>query len=272
MSRKTTVIAEIGENHLGNMDMAKAMLMAAAEHGADVVKFQSYRAADTAADDPDREAFAQVELSDEAHFELRDLAREQGVRFLSSPFTKERASFLVEELGLSEIKVASGKMHNTKLLDFLNSKHDAVRTIYFSTGMATVDLIRDSLTHLADIERIVMMHCVSTYPLDDADANLRAITTLRREFPDHEIGYSDHTCGIQACVAAVALGATVVEKHFTFNTLMPGTDHLGAMTPQTQAEMIRWIERIERMLGTGEKVPSEEEKKIAPLMRDRFGD
>ena len=272
MARKTTVIAEIGENHLGNMDMAKAMLVAAAEHGADIVKFQSYRSADTAPDDPERGFFSSVELSDEAHLALRDLAHEKGVRFMSSPFNLDRARLLVEKLELPEIKVASGKMHNTKLLDYLNSRHETVKTVYLSTGMATVDMIRDSLAHLCDIERVVILHCVAVYPLDDADANLRAITTLQGEFPNHEIGYSDHTCGIRACVAAVALGATVIEKHFTFSTLMPGTDHLGAMTPQDQAELIRWIERIEPMLGSGEKIPSEAEKKVMHLMRDRFGD
>ena len=272
MARKTTIIAEIGENHLGNMDMAKAMIVAAADYGADIAKFQSYRGDDTASDDPEREFFKQVELSDEIHFELRDLAREKGIRFMSSPFNVNRAKFLIEKLGLDEIKVASGKMHNSKFLDYINSRHDTVKTVYLSTGMSTIDLIRDSVSRLQDINRVVVLHCVAFYPLDDEEANLRAITTLRSEFPDYEIGYSDHTCGIDACVAAVALGATVLEKHFTFNTLMPGTDHLGAMTPQDLGVLAKWVERIEPMLGSGEKAPSEKEKKIMHLMRDRFGD
>ncbi len=272
MKRKTTIIAEIGENHMGNMDIAKAMITTAADFGADIVKFQSYRGKDTKPDDPERDFFQQVELSDEMHFELKALAQEKGVRFMSSPFNVERAQFLVEKLGLDEIKVASGKMHNKKLLDYLNSQHEKVKTVYISTGLSTINMIRESLEHLKNIERVVIFHCVATYPLKDEDANLRAITTLMKEFPNYEIGYSDHTCGIEACVAAVALGATVLEKHYTFNTLMPGTDHLGAMTPQDLGQLVQWIERIEPMLGTGKKEPTEQEKQIAHLMRDRFGD
>ena len=272
MARKTTIIAEIGENHLGNVDMAKAMIAAAAGFGADIVKFQSYRGEDTRPDDPEREFFKQVELSDEMHGELKKVSIEKGIRFMSSPINIERAAFLIEKMRLPEIKVASGKMHNTEFLDYINSRREIVKTVYFSTGMATVDLIRSSLTHLSAIDRVVVMHCVSVYPLDDEEANLRGITTLQKEFPGYEIGYSDHTCGIQACIAAVALGAVVLEKHFTFNTLMPGTDHLGAMTPQDLGEMIPWIERIERMLGNGQKVPSEGEKMIMDIIRDRFGD
>lgn len=271
MKCKTTLIAEIGENHLGDMDMARAMITAAADNGAHIVKFQSYFGASTSADDPEREWFERVEISDEMHFDLAALAREKGVRFLSTPFNVERARFLVEELELPEIKVASGTMRNLELLDYLNGQAASVGTVYMSTGMATVDEIRDSASHLSDIERLVILHCVAVYPLDDESANLRAITTLQREFPDREIGYSDHTCGIEACVAAVALGATVVEKHFTFNTLMPGTDHVGAMTPQDQAVMVERMARVEKMLGSGDKVPSEQEKEVIPIMRNRFG-
>ncbi len=272
MNRKTTIIAEIGENHLGNMDLARAMVTTAADFGADIVKFQSYRGEDALPGDPERDFFKKVELPDEMHFELKALAESKGIRFMSSPFTVERAKFLVEKVGLSEIKVPSGKMHNTKLLDYLNSKSNQVKTVYLSTGMANLDLIKKSLKYLKDIQRVIILHCVSVYPLKDKEANLRAITTLQKEFSKYEIGYSDHTCGIEACVAAVALGATVLEKHYTFNTLMPGTDHLGAMTPQDLGRLVKWIERIERMLGTGVKEPSEEEKKIMNILRDRFGD
>lgn len=271
MRCQTTIIAEIGENHLGNIDMARAMIETAADHGAHIVKFQSYFGKDTASDDPEREWFERVELSDEMHFELAALARAKGVRFLSSPFNVERAHFLVEKLGLSEIKVASGTMRNLDLLDYLDSRADAIRTVYLSTGMATLDEIRDSLSHLPHIDRVVVLHCVSTYPLDDEEANLRAITTLQRAFPDREIGYSDHTCGIEACVAAVALGAVVVEKHYTFNVLMPGTDHVGAMTPQDLAVMVERIGRVEKMLGSGEKQPTAKEGEVMPIMRNRFG-
>ncbi|MCK4624494.1 MAG: N-acetylneuraminate synthase family protein [Phycisphaerae bacterium] len=272
MSRKTTIIAEIGENHFGNIDLAKGLLVTAAENGADIVKFQSYRSADTAPDDPEREWFTAVELSDEDHFELKHLADEKGVRFISSPFTVERARFLLERLELTEIKVASGKMRNRKLLDYLNSRADLIKTVYISTGTATIDEIRPSVKRLGDIEKVVIFHCVSSYPCADVDANLRCITTLQKEFPDHRIGYSDHTQGNLACMMAVALGAAVIEKHFTFNQLMPGTDHLCAITPQELADLVGDIARIELMRGSGEKTPTEQEKKILPLLKDRFND
>ena len=272
MPGKIALIAEIGENHFGSIALAKALLAAAAQAGADIVKFQSYHASDTAADDPERESFAMVELSDQDHFELMNLAKEKRVRFTSSPFTVERARFLVETLKLDEVKIASGKMRNAKLLDYLNSQAGRLRTVYLSTGTATIDEIRKSVQRLGNIRHLVIMHCVSAYPCEDADANLRAIVTLRSEFPQHEIGYSDHTRGTQACLAAVALGAVVLEKHFTYNQLMPGDDHQGAMTPQDLAELIRTLERLEKMLGTGEKTPTAAEKEIMPLLCDRFGD
>jgi len=271
MACKTTLIAEIGENHLGNMDMARQMLITAADNGAHIVKFQTYRGEDAAEDDPEREFFKTVELTEKIHYELKKLAEDKGIRFMSTPFNVDRARFLVEQVGLAEIKVASGSMCNLQLLDYLNSKANVVNTVYISTGMATLEEIRESLSHLKNIERVVIMHCVAIYPLDDEEANLRAVTTLQREFSKYEIGYSDHTCGIEACVAAVALGATVVEKHYTFNTLMPGTDHVGAMTPQGQAEMVRRLSCVEKMLGSGKKIPTKKENEVMPIMRNRFG-
>ena len=272
MGCKTTIIAEIGENHLGNMDMARRMLVTAADHGAHIVKFQTFRGADTSPDDIEHEWFKQVELSDEMHFELKKMAEEKGVRFLSSPFTVERTRFLVEQLGLTQIKVASGTMRHLPILGYLNGKADVVDTVYMATGMATLDEIRDSLSRLKNIKRVVVMHCVASYPVEDEDANLRVLATLKREFPEYEIGYSDHSRGIDACVAAVALGATVLEKHFTFNVLMPGDDHAGGMTPQSQAELVRRLEHVEKMLGSGEKVLGEREKKARQIMRNRFGE
>jgi len=272
VTRKTTFIAEIGENFFGNLDLAKGLLECAADAGADIVKFQSYRGADLAPNDPDHAWFNAVALSDKVHFDLRDLAQKKGARFLSSPFTVERAQFLVEQLGLQEIKIASGKMHNSKMLQYLKSKRDVVKTIYISTGTATLDEVRTAVNHLDGIERVVILHCISSYPCPDGDANLRVISTLKREFPDHEIGYSDHTTGMDACIAAVVLGATVLEKHFTYNQQMPGADHLGGITPQDLRILLMRIAHIEQMLGSGMRVPTAQEKQITPLLRDRFGD
>src|SRR4051812_38511017 len=136
--RRVTVIAEIGENHIGDPELARRMIVDAAAAGADVVKFQSYRGRDVAPDDPEREWFERVELSDPQHHELAELARREGVAFLSAPFTLERARFLVEDLGLTEIKVASSEMTNHELLGYLDGR---VQTVYLSTGLADLDEI-----------------------------------------------------------------------------------------------------------------------------------
>ena len=127
------IIAEIGENHLGDLHLAKQMIADAAKSGADIVKFQSYRGKDFKADDPEKEWFSKVELSNDAHFELRKFADQSNIEFLSSPFSLERAKFLYEELGLRKIKIASGMMLNIRVLDYLNSAN--IDTIYLSTGM-----------------------------------------------------------------------------------------------------------------------------------------
>ena len=139
------IIAEIGENHVGNIERAKRMIAEAAKVGADIVKFQSYLSSEVADDDPEKEWFAKVQLSDEAHYELKECAEQHGVEFLSSPFSLNRAKLLCEGLGLRKIKTASSEMLNFSLLDYVNEHAEAV---FLSTGMATLDEIRLALTHL----------------------------------------------------------------------------------------------------------------------------
>jgi N,N'-diacetyllegionaminate synthase len=262
-----TVIAEVGENHIGDMDLARRMVVEAAVAGADVVKFQSYKGADVAPDDPEREWFERVELSDAAHRELAALAASHGVTFASSPFTLERARLLVEELGLSAIKVASSEMLNLGLLDYLN---ETVDTVYLSTGLADLEEVRTAVEHLDRVRDVVVMHCTSQYPLADEDANLRAITTLADAFPHRRVGYSDHTIGLLAPLLAVALGATVIEKHFTMDRSLPGTDHVLSVTPEELAELVRGIRQTEILLGSGDKRPVEAELEIRQAVRSRF--
>jgi sialic acid synthase SpsE len=264
---RVTVIAEIGENHLGNMDMARRMIEEAAQAGADVVKFQSYRGADVRDDDPEREWFQQVELSDAAHRDLKAHAEGHGVEFLSSPFSLERARFLRETLGLTKIKVASSEMLNLALLDYLN---DRAEVVFLSTGMATLDEVRTAVARLARVKTVAILHCVTQYPTEDHEANLRAIGTLAAAFPEHPIGYSDHTLGIDAAVAAVTLGAAVIEKHFTLAKTLPGTDHVVSTTPEELAEMVRRIRRVEVLLGRSEKTPVPREAAIRDAVRGRW--
>ncbi len=263
---RTAVIAEIGENHLGRLDLALRMLEEAARAGADIVKFQSYRGGDVDPGDPEREWFSQVELTDDMHRQLKRRAEELGIQFLSSPFTVERARFLCEDMSLRSVKIASSEILNLPLLDYVNPR---VETVYLSTGMSTLEEVSLALGHL-DHPRVVILHCVTQYPARDEDANLLAIPTLQEAFPERAVGYSDHTTGIEAAVAAAALGAAVVEKHFTLSKNLPGTDHVLSATPEELAEMIRRIRRVEGLLGSGSKEPAAAEREIRDAVRSRW--
>lgn len=267
MTSRTQIIAEIGENHVGDWDRARRMVVAAAQAGADIVKFQSYRGRDVSQADPEKEWFSRVELPDELHFELAEFARRSGVEFLSSPFTVERARFLCERLGLRSIKIASSEMLNRPLLRYVAGRTE---TIYLSTGMATLDEVKEAVQILRGVPRVVVMHCVTQYPLKDEEANLRAIRTLRETFPDHPIGYSDHTIGNLAPVLAVAIGATVIEKHFTLDKSLEGTDHALSVTPPELSEMVKIIRKAERLLGERKKHPIPSEMAIREMVRNRF--
>lgn len=265
---KTIIIAEIGENHLGQTELAKRMIEQAAGAGTDMVKFQSYLGKNFKDDDPEKEWFKKVEISNESHFELKEFSEQNGVEFLSAPFSMERAKFLCEELGLKKIKIASGMMMNFDLLDYLNSSN--INTIFLSTGLATLHEIAEALKHLKKIPIVYVLHCVTQYPCRDEEANLRAILTLQKEFK-LPVGYSDHTIGIDACVASVSLGASVIEKHFTFDkNCAEGTDHIISATAEEFKSMVSKIKRLEVLLGEGVKEPSCGEKKILRFVRDRF--
>lgn len=186
---------------------------------------------------------------------------------MSSPFSVERARFLCEKLGLRAIKVASSELLNQPMLEYINRHAD---TVYLSTGMATLDEITQALRLLCDVPEVCILHCVTQYPLKDAETNLRAISTLQKAFPNRAIGYSDHTIGILAPVAAVALGAKVVEKHFTVDRSLPGTDHVLSALPEEFRAMVDQIRRVETLLGEGEKVPAASELLIRDFVRSRF--
>ena len=216
MKRKTKIIAEIGENHHGDWDIALAMLEKAAEFGADIVKIQSYTSDMFSNDDPEHDWFKQVTVPDDKHFEFKERAEQLGLEFLSAPFSIERACFLIEKLKCTSIKIASSSMMNFEMLDYINSQFALVDQVYLSTGMASLDEVREALNHLDKIKNIAILHCVTAYPAKPEQANLRCLATLRNEFPDYAIGYSDHVLGLTACLTAVAQGAEILEKHFTF--------------------------------------------------------
>lgn len=264
---KTIIIAEIGENHIGDWDMARRMVTEAAAAGADIVKFQSYLGSDVADDDEEKEWFTQVQVPDAMHFELKALAEQHGTEFLSTPFTLSRARFLVEELGLRKIKVASSEMLNLGLLDYLNGRVD---TVFLSTGLGTLDEVAQAAGHLEKVRDLYILQCTTQYPCPPEEANLAAIPTLRARFPNHRIGYSDHTIGTLAPAAAVALGAEVVEKHFTLDRSLPGTDHVLSLTPGELREMVEMVRGVEALLGSAEKAPTASERAIVEAVRSRF--
>ena len=267
MASETIIIAEIGENHIGDWDMARKMIVAAAEAGADIVKFQSYLSAEVADDDPEKEWFARVQLTDDLHFELKNLAEQQGVEFLSSSFSLNRAKFLVEQLGLRKVKIASSETLNFGMLDYLNG---CVDTVFISTGMATFDEVNEAVSHLQNVENLYILQCTTQYPCPPEQANLAVIPTLKAAFPHHHVGYSDHTIGILAPVAAVGLGSEVVEKHFTMDKSLPGTDHVLSATPDELREMVRQIRQVEVLLGSPVKTPTTGEREIRDFVRSRF--
>jgi len=297
-AQRVLVIAEAGVNHNGSLDTARRLVDAAASAGADVVKFQSFRAdalatasaamapyqkARAAAPGSQADMLRKLELDPEAHHALAAHCRSRGIEFLSTAFDEEYLNFLVREIGVARIKVASGEITNGP---FLLAAARLQRPILLSTGMSTLADVEAALGVLAFgltgsrenagseafgaalaspqgksalRERVTMLHCVTEYPAALADANLRAMCTLGRVFGT-PVGYSDHTPGIVASLAAVALGATVIEKHLTLDRTMPGPDHHASLEPAEFAALVRGVRETGAALGWTEKkpVPAEE--------------
>ncbi len=267
------VIAEIGSNHDGQLERALALVDVAADAGADAVKFQSFRAAGLLArrwPDADggwktAEAYPvleRLEVPAEWHAPLRDRARERGVMFLSTPFDESRAALLAA-LGVPAFKVASGDLTHHPLLRTLAAYG---RPLLLSTGLATPDEIGAALDAVAEgagaperVPPVVLLHCVSLYPLRPGDANLRALEPLRGRF-GCLVGWSDHSPGHTLALGAVALGACVVEKHITDDRNRRGPDHGYAMEPGEFRAMVDAIRELETGLGDGTKRPRPDEE------------
>jgi len=269
---KTKIIAEIGENHYGRWDVAKAMVREAGRNGATHAKFQTYTAEQFGKDHRWYQDFKGVEVPEDVHFELQEACRQAGIEFLSSTFTIRSTRFLVEKMGLNALKVASGRVPHLDLLADINNRAGQVKTVFLSTGGSTMDEIHNAVEQLDKIETLCLLHCISQYPTDDENVNLRMMLDIRREFPQHGIGYSDHSRGIEACVAAVAMGADVLEKHFTFHVNMPGDDHAGGITPESLAELVCRVKRVEAMLGADKKAPVAAEKFALSALRVKLGE
>jgi N-acetylneuraminate synthase/N,N'-diacetyllegionaminate synthase len=253
----TFIIAEVGSNHNQDLEKAKKLIQIAAEAGADAVKFQTFVAERLVAKSeslPDGtnlcELFGKYELPHEWHKELFDRAHSLNIEFLSSPFDFESVD-LLDQLGVSAFKVASGDLNNLPLIAHIASKK---RPIILSTGMGTLGEVGRALDAIARqaCDEVVLMHCVSSYPSPPEAMNLRAIDTLREAFKV-PVGLSDHTLGAQIPIAATALGIDLLEKHFTDRRQQQGLDHSYSMEPDELKEMIDAIRTVEKALGSGEK-------------------
>ena len=265
---RTYVIAEAGVNHNGSLDLALELVAAAKACGADAVKFQTFeadrlvtrRAAKAAyqraavpGEDTQHAMLKALELASTDFRRVRDHCREVGIAFLSSPFD-ERAADLLDELGVEAFKVPSGEITNLPYLRHLGAKRKAV---ILSTGMSWLGEVETAVRTLQDAgcADLTLLHCVTEYPAPVEQINLRAMRTLSEAF-GLPVGYSDHTAGIEVPLAAVALGARVIEKHFTLDTTLPGPDHRASLDPPGFERMVAAIRDVERSLGDGLKRPA----------------
>jgi N,N'-diacetyllegionaminate synthase len=279
VNRPCFIIAEAGVNHNGDLHRAVDLIDAASQAGADAVKFQTftvdrlvtraapkaeYQKQTTDAAESQYEMLRRLELSPAAHRELMDYCRGKGLLFLSTPFDEESAD-LLEELGMAAYKVSSGEITNLPLLAHVARKN---KPMIISTGMANLSEVESAVLAVQDAgnHEFVLLHCVSTYPANPADANLRAMHTMRKAF-NVPVGYSDHTSGIEVAIAAVALGACVIEKHLTLDTSLPGPDHQASLEPNEFARMVKGVRIIEAALGSGRKEPAFSEANTAAVAR-----
>ncbi len=278
---RITIIAEAGVNHDGDPDRAMAMVAAAARAGADVVKFQAFRAGDLATPAAPKAAYqerrtggSESQLSMLRRLELdagalRSLAAhcaECGIGFLASPFDPDSVDLLCE-LEVPQIKIPSGEITNLPLLRKVAATG---REVLLSTGMATLGEIEEALAALEEgglaRDRITVLHCCTEYPAPFEAVNLAAMDTIRHAFRVR-VGYSDHTEGIAVAIAAAARGATVIEKHFTLDKRLPGPDHAASLSPEELAGLVRAVRQVEAALGDGIKRPQPAEAANRPVVR-----
>jgi N-acetylneuraminate synthase len=299
------IIAEAGINHNGSLESALRLVESAAAAGADAVKFQTFQAdklvssaapkADyqvraTGGAESQLEMLRRLELAPEAHRELHRRCLDFGIEFMSTPFDEESLEFLVREVNVRRIKIGSGDLTNAPLL--VRAARTG-RPLLLSTGMSTLEEVRQALEAIAfgmtnrdgtpkvsamkqafaDAaaqamlrEKTTLLHCTTEYPAPCDEINLHAMHTLRREF-GLAVGLSDHSAGIAVSIAAAALGAAVIEKHFTLDRRLPGPDHNASLEPEDLRAMVRGVREIELALGDGRKAPTASERKNLSIAR-----
>jgi N,N'-diacetyllegionaminate synthase len=273
------VVGEAGVNHNGCLDLARQLVDVAVDAGVDAVKFQTFVAdelvtADASKADYQRritdagesqlEMLRRLELPAHSFAELQAYCRHRGILFLSTPFDEASAD-LLHSLDVPLFKVSSGDLNNVPLLTHLARMH---RPLVLSTGMATLGEIESALVHVrtAGDPPIALLHCVSDYPARPADVNLRAMATLRTAF-SVPVGFSDHTVGIEVGLAAVAMGASILEKHFTLDRAMEGPDHAASLDPEGLKRLVASVRTVEAAFGDGVKLPAASERSTARAAR-----
>lgn len=280
MSRnRVFIIAEAGVNHNGDIRLAKRLVDEAAAAGADAVKFQTFKAENlvcrnakkaayqletTEREESQYEMLKKLELTKSMHEELIAYCREKNIQFLSTPFDIDSVD-LLETYGISVMKIPSGEITNYPYLKKVGSTG---KKVILSTGMSTLEEVQKAASVLQEngASDIILLHCNTEYPTPMSDVNLQAMVTMK-EALGLQVGYSDHTNGIEVPIAAVALGACVIEKHFTLDKTMEGPDHKASLEPAELKAMIAAIRNIESAMGNGEKQPSVSEKRNIDIVR-----
>ena len=281
MINHTIIIAEAGVNHNGDINLAKKLVDAAAEAGADIVKFQTFKAENlaiqnaptaeyqkenTSVNQSQFDILKNLELTSCMHEELITYCKEKKITFFSSGFDIQSLNYL-NSLEFNQFKIPSGEITNLPYLRHVGSFR---KPLIISTGMSELEEINDAIKVLEDVgtERkyITVLHCNSEYPTPVEDVNLKAMCTIRDTL-GVKVGYSDHTLGIEVAIAAVALGATIIEKHFTLDRNLVGPDHKASLEPKELKLMVKSIRNIEQSLGSGIKKPSKSEVKNKYIVR-----
>ena len=272
------IIAEAGVNHNGSLETAYKLVDVAKEAGVDCIKFQTFKADKLASadskkaeyqirnsgDESQLDMLKKLELSYDDFRKLKKYCDKVGIAFLSTPFDLESIEFL-NTIDMPFWKVPSGEITN---LPYLIALAETGKPMIISTGMCGMDEIDEALSLIKEkgVDDIKLLHCNTEYPTPFEDVNLRAMNTIRERF-DLEVGYSDHTRGIEVPIAAVAMGATVIEKHFTLDRNMEGPDHKASLEPDELKAMVKAIRNIEQSFGTGIKEPSPSERKNIVVAR-----
>ena len=273
------IIAEAGVNHNGDINIARRMVDEAVKAGADAVKFQTFKAESlvcknaskaeyqlgtTDKNETQFDMLKKLELTDEMHIQLMNYCKAKNIMFLSTPFDIGSLNYLVDH-GLEIIKLPSGEITNYPLL---KEAGKTKKKIILSSGMSTLEETGRAVQILREngCRNLIVLHCNTEYPTPYQDVNLQAMVTMKEKL-GVRVGYSDHTQGIEVAVAAAALGAEVIEKHFTLDRNMNGPDHKASLEPDELCEMVKAIRNIELALGDGEKRPSDSEKKNINIVR-----